>query len=323
MALVACSGGESAQVPVDAADVPDADPCADAGGWGGPDVPVTRATNYSEAMVADATHVYWTQGLTCTTDGDCLPGPVLLRAPLSSGEPEVLLESETEEGQPGGALAVHPSGVYLSVREALLRVPLDGGPPVEISSAPCGDIAADEEAIYFVQDGALVRMTPGDGMRQTLATSDCFGADLQRVGDALYWARREPAEVWRVPVTGGEPERLARFRGTLKGLAVSDSGAFIGVWSSEMNVETGTLFRVPLEGGEPQPLAAMLDHMVNDTIADEGHVYWTESFRRNVVRVPVAGGCPQNREVGAPRFLAISGEEIIIMTGAAIVRAPR
>jgi hypothetical protein len=288
---VGCQGTSGGVLP-DAGEVDAAfEPCVEPTDWATREPrPIAASARGAATIAVDETHVYWTESLACDHEIGCIPGPIVRRAPLPSGDPEILLESDAP--QPG-ALALTRDYLFVVIGDQLWRSQKDGTAPEIVGTA--GELAADADAIYFWQDGQLVRLaadtleeTPVGAAEMQLAT------DLQLAGGAAWWLEPQAVGIWRMPLATGIAELSAQIEGgTADSLAVDGaSRAFLVTWTANDPETPPVLVRAGGDGIAAEPIAELLDG-IHEVVVDDAHVYWLEPYAGRLSRVPVDGGCAE------------------------------
>ncbi len=173
------------------------------------------------------------------------------------------------------SIAADATHVYWANGDDIQRVPLDGGTPETVYSAPeVARIVVDGGNVYFAEDiGNTLQVVaidaPSPKTPRTLASQH----DTMRFAvwnGTAYFASQRDKTISSVPSSGGTPIKLADTDDEPLAVAADASGVFYG--------SNKGLARVPLGGGAPSPVSAVdtQSHMVLDIALDDGHVYWID-----------------------------------------------
>jgi hypothetical protein len=159
-------------------------------------------------LAVDATHLYW---VTFEEKG------TVARIPLTGGPIEVIA---TEQKRPMslGLTATEVfwvnEGVFMGQEGSLMRYPKAGGIAVAVATNMPEPrfMVSDGEAVYWSGIDGLHVYRPTDAAPSLL---DPARAQAVAVGGGfLYWTEGGPSRVFRIPVTGGEPQTVAQLEGT-------------------------------------------------------------------------------------------------------------
>ncbi len=124
-------------------------------------VSLTRASDESYGLAADADSVYW------STFSD----PMSIRSvPVAGGEPTTLATSPG----PGGAIALDAHSVYWVAKGAVMKVPRKGGAADQLASdsAPgfISGIAVDGSNVYWSTADSILKVSVDGGSPEVLVT---------------------------------------------------------------------------------------------------------------------------------------------------------
>ncbi|HSA93477.1 MAG TPA: winged helix-turn-helix domain-containing protein, partial [Terriglobales bacterium] len=113
-----------------------------------------------------------------------------------------------------------------------------------------------------------------------------FSPDGRQV--AFLRETRETADIYTVPVAGGEPKRITFQNALIIGLDWTTDGRQI-IFAS-FGRATPTLWRVASTGGEPQSLAVGGEGALSPAVAPQGNrlAYVQHQWDEDIVRIPVA-----------------------------------
>jgi hypothetical protein len=230
----------------------------------------------------------------------------LRRAPVNGGEPVTLAAAGGGFGE--AVTGLTPAGDYVFYHQAsafvqhgIGRVPRGGGTPQWVADAERPqDVIANAESVFWTDSGddwdtGRIWRAALDGSEPTaIATGLVSPRSMAIYGDQLYFengntvcARLDPGlecvdvGIYRVPITGGEPERV-----------VSNPVGSNPVWKD------GAMYWL---GGEPSPFEVMLlppggaarsiARVVLDSpgdgaplVSDGAAIYWSTGSR--VLRMP-------------------------------------
>ena len=238
------------------------------------------------------------------------------------------------------SVAVHASGVYFPSQDSLLRIPLAGGEPAVLLTAP----SSAEEVSNAQIDGERVCFAHG---YDDFASVALDGSDLREIhqlgwsgtylahGGRLFAATRvddpySQSETWTIEsapaLGGGTPDVLATGQAEPAGFAAADG------WLYWAGARTGLVHRTTTEGGEIATVASDRPG-VTDVATDGEHVYWsvggepTTGETGRVLRAPAAGGEAQTIAADQlePELLALRGGAVFWYSAVAraIVAAPK
>ncbi|HTQ43804.1 MAG TPA: hypothetical protein VMI75_13675 [Polyangiaceae bacterium] len=215
-----------------------------------------------DAVVADATNVYWTTLDVLDDAGSATPGGRIQRTPRAGGATTILFEGSLIAGSGDSnlsGLALAANHLYWAANTSgsgvtIMTMPVDGGTAVPLAVLPVG---------------------------QNL---DCIAASA----DAVYWATHEfsmnnvpSGSVMKQPLAGGPPVTLAKTSLPVA-MAVGPSGVY---WT-----DNGSVRSVALDGGPTVLLALDPDGVAGAIAIDATSVYWTTG--NGIAKAPIGGGSP-------------------------------
>jgi hypothetical protein len=173
------------------------------------------------------------------------------------------------------SLAANATHVYWSNGTDIRRMPIAGGTPETVYSAPqVARIAIDATNVYFAEGinntlQAVAIDAPSPKTPRTLASQ----GDTMRFAvwnGTAYFANQREMTIKRVPVTGGTAALVAETEAGPLSIAADDSGVYYGTQQG--------LSHVPLSGGRSDPITPLdgQSHMVLDVAIAGDHVYWID-----------------------------------------------
>jgi hypothetical protein len=302
--------------------------CKDGGPGPCPITLTSRRGQSPSAIAQDATSVYW-------TDPRLYHGSIM-KISKCGGSATTLATGREQSTN----IAVDGTSVYwadsysagLTGPGLLLKVPLDGGTPVTLASAPSGSVACglalDATSVYWVTvthtdndpPPITVMKVPLDGGISTtlasIAVSGAYGlGDHVRCALAVdstnvYWTTYQ--SVLKVSLKGGAVSTLASDQAVPNSLAIDTESVY---WTTTGRAPGAYLMKVPLTGGALTTLASQLEYP-NGLALDSTSVYWTESVPRTelyaVMRLPLSGGAPTTivETLNAPLDIAVDATSI-------------
>jgi hypothetical protein len=245
--------------------------CADLDG-GASCEPVVLATAQGLcAITADETAVYWTSNL----DGE------VVRFESRAGARSVLA---TGLNRPC-ALAVDTMSVYWAEylvpgptspdgQVAIRKVPLEGGTPVDLASAPGHPvgIAVDATSVYWLagdsDDLTEIMQAPlTGGSAATLVSGQQSIRALAADGTRVYWVDYAAGAVLTAAVADGAPIVRASSQTHPWSIAVDVTSVY---WTSEHAV-----LAAPITGGDARRIASSATLSPLNVAVDAASVYWT------------------------------------------------
>jgi hypothetical protein len=272
-----------------------------------------RSVGQLGGIALDDASVYWTVRYSAIDDAGVSYGGLVMRMPLTGGNPEVLASTSSRLNQ----IAVQGGRVFWPEMYGISMLDLDGGTPVTLAQGSFGDgtpIAADPQNVYW-SDGPVagssvrvVALSPldagGDGGPVVLADqrSGVFGSVWLLTLDPQY-AYFGGTAVGRVALQpnargthdtavfyGQMNQAFAKF--TANGLALDDSTIY---WTDSFN---GTVMSISKDGGSLTTLASQ--KYVGVIAADATEVYWGDCVSAGVLDSGLPIGC----SIGLLRRLA-------------------
>lgn len=144
--------------------------------------------------------------------------------------------------------------------------------PVAPARSWVRDVAADASHVYWTSydptsgrsERAVLERAPIQGGDAEIVAVERHPPQHLQVQDGyLYWSYHE-GSLKRVPVTGGEPQKLVERSARCFDLDATHAYYIHGI----------DLFRVPLTGGEPEQLAHKV--LAECPLVHDGQVYWLE-----------------------------------------------
>jgi len=200
----------------------------------------------------------------------------------TGGDTPVILVAKPGTVESVAANATH---VFWSTGDEIMRVPVTGGTPETVASAPeIERIALDETNVYYAEginnglQTVAIEGAPPKTPRTLAAQHDPMIFAVS--GGYAYFASQRDHTIKRVPVAGGSPELLVTTDDEPLVLGADPAGVYYG---SQQGVS-----RVPLGGGTAQPLAPPdgQSHMVTAMTFDATHVYWIDYSYQAIRKAP-------------------------------------
>jgi hypothetical protein len=241
--------------------------------------PVAIATGQDtpNALVVDATNVYWT-----TSDGH------VRKASLTRGPTRTLASGQSF---PWG-IAVDATNVYwvnAATSGQVMSIPIAGGMPTVLADQqrrPAKVAVADGMLYWTNNDGGTVMTMPATGgtpvpLAEQQPEPVAIAVDASRV----YWSSFGEDAIRALPLGGGTIETLADEQEPIA-LSVLDNVVY---WANtEIDGDHGTVFVLPRGASVPVPLGTSPQPYA--AVSDGVHIYWTDELSGTVMRAPVGGG---------------------------------
>ena len=161
----------------------------------------------------DLTSLYW-------PDRSTLDDGSIMRTDLADGSTVAIASGQSG---PGG-IAVDAANVYwTNFRGSVMKLPLDGGTPIELASEAASDtgpasIAVDATHVYWTHsggNGAVRRVRISGGKPETLAINQDWPQELVVSDGCLYWTNSgefSEGAVMKMSITGGSARRSRAVR---------------------------------------------------------------------------------------------------------------
>lgn len=135
----------------------------------------------------------------------------VIRVPREGGEVEYMFK-----GKLVSALAVDGDSIYYASEHQIWRKDKDGAPRALAPAHNPHMIAVAGELVIWTEfdsNGAVAAVGKNGGHRRNLADHP-YSSGLVVVGSWIYWGKsstKKSAAIWRMPISGGEAEPLAKF----------------------------------------------------------------------------------------------------------------
>jgi hypothetical protein len=191
----------------------------------------------------------------------------------------------------------------------------------ELAAAQVGStaIAADDDAVYDLEDATTIVKTPVDGGPVVvLATSDDEAVSMAVDAEYLFWSELQ-RKISRVPKAGGSPETIVDIDGHPTVLALDETHVYATL------TDTNQLLMAPKTPGEPTFLPDQNTPIW--VVADLSHIYWinqgSAANTGELVRAPL--GDLTHAEVllqglDSPVALAVSPTDVYYVAGNELLR---
>jgi hypothetical protein len=270
------------------------------------------ACPFTSNVAVDATNVYWSGVSPSTPPGG--PGGdsryAVMAVSLGGGSAATL-----SDGSLGG-FAVDATRLYWARPDGVWAMPLGGGTPVRLASAPWGGdagggqipapqvpVTVDATSVYWwtvtsfgdpnLHPRTLMKVALGGGTPTVLASGQVAPGRIVVDAASAYWTTG--GTIVKMPLGGGAPRVLASAL-ISPGDVVIDStsvywstpGAFAGGWPAG-------LMKMPLTGGQQVLLWESVPGQTNGPAGpvaiDAGNIYWVTRDAA-LMKMPLAGGAP-------------------------------
>ncbi len=251
---------------------------------------VTISDGYSPSgLIADATHIYWSD----TGNGT----GAILSAPLGGGTVTTLQAGRSDPT----ALTLASSNLYwVEGSGDVVTAAVDGGSVTTLASTFSGGsaIAVDSSNVYWVGGTSLNAAPLGGGAVTTLATGlFTFSSGVTVAGGNVYWTASMAGSVYSVPVAGGTETTVASGVSGSGGLSLAtDPNNLYAAYSS------GAIVEFPFDGGAPATLAVSRGSPVYFAVGPTTAA-WSNDYFDELDTVSLAGGTMatlSTNDVGAP-----------------------
>jgi DNA-binding winged helix-turn-helix (wHTH) protein/Tol biopolymer transport system component len=187
------------------------------------------------------------------------------------------------------------------------KIGADGSSRVPfVSAQPAGWLTPCGRFVVFAvyEPGRVVLMrVDADGAHETrLASGDLWAPTCASDGQWVYYVNiPKPQQIWKVPIAGGEPTRVAAIRGDgiTSPLSVSPDGTRLAYYYSQLGREPSEGWHVamiPVEGDDgggtlPAPAGALGPYWSADGRSLRYQL--TDKDAANIWEQPVTGGAPK------------------------------
>ncbi|UQA56753.1 hypothetical protein [Polyangium aurulentum] len=260
------------------------------------------------SLTVDAANVYFTdaQG----------PSGQVLRVPLDGSPAEVLAENQYIPL----AIQVDGADLYFMTSDALRKVPVAGGPVVDVApaeNAGYGAIATDATHVYwtnYTTPGSTMRIAKAGGMAETIASGSQWPSGLALRNGRVYWTALGDDAISHAPLGGGAAAVFASNQLAPRlGIAADDTYLY---WLNE-GEWPNAIYKAPLVGGAPTlvtPSPFPNASMPSTLVLDADHAYFGAAFC-SIVKISLADGTTETltfdeSTVGCPMFLALDADNL-------------
>jgi hypothetical protein len=264
-------------------------------------------------------------GATAGTDGGAFGDA----AQPEAGAPDAWVDGSNDSGlEVLAAGLVHPYDLKVNATHVyfttafttpglVMRIPLDGGPPEELTTGPSPHtLVLDPANLYWTDyspgTGAIMAMPLDGGTAVVLAANQYQPHGLAVDGSHVYWTTfNDPGQIQKVGLDGGAVTLLADVQHYPNNLAVDDQFVY---WTNSL-AATGTINKAPLDGSNTVgiEIAANQDWPYDIVVARQT-LYWTNALGGQVMQMPVDGSLPPvalaSGQLPEPMGLAFDGESL-------------
>jgi hypothetical protein len=223
----------------------------------------------AQRIAVDTSYVYWVNSTGSLEPGDAGPGGQIMKCETCGCAAPTVLATGTAPG----AIAVGSTNVYWADGN-IMTVPIDGGPATVLAGAEARDIALDANAVYWTDRNAIMKVPLGGGAPVELVGNQPNPGALAVDGAYVYWGDASLASIQRVGVTGVDsPVTLAQ---AVHPSDIA-AGAGVVFWLDvEAGQKDSTVLSVSA-GGSPVVVASGFDGGSNIAL-DSSFVSWTSSY---------------------------------------------
>jgi len=244
---------------------------------------VTQAPPPTPAIAVDATSLYWTTGV----------GGAVMKASLSYVAGGSVTTLASSQAAPANSLAVDASSVYwinsggYPANRTLMKVPLEGGSPSTVASAPeIGFMVLDAADVYWTSS-TLMQTPIAGGASTTVASGGAPANGLHSLAiDSanLYAIVGGSSALVQLPLGGGVPVTLSASASYVAGSDGTSVAWFSGSGAALQLLQT------PVGGGSTVTLATTASQPL-DMVVNGSTVYWVEGLAPTMLKkVPIGGG---------------------------------
>jgi hypothetical protein len=273
-------------------------------------------------IAVDATDAYITDG--------AAPNGKVLRVPLD-GSPAT--ELATDQYLPS-AIAVDATDAYFMTPDAVMKVPVTGGPAVVASAAKDASFAGivvDATNVYWTNysnGGSTMFLPKTGGPATTVDTGGAYPSGIVVQGGSIYWALFGSDEIKTAPLAGGAATVFASGQNAPRSGLAADSTYLY--WITEGDFPNH-LVKAPLAGGPPVDVALSPSDASGpqSLLIDATHAYFigASGFDCGLVKVELATGTVSNillgGSIGCPMFLAADAANIYYTSRAGITKVAK
>lgn len=273
-------------------------------------------------IAVDAGNVYF-------TDAQGPTGKVV-RVPLQKGGSPVTLA----DGQYlPSAIAVDGPNVYFTTSYNLKKVPVAGGPVVDLApseDAGYAQIAIDATHVYWTNytwEGSTMRIPKAGGMPETLDSGDQWPSGIVVHNGQVYWSALSDNVIKQAPVAGGPATVFASDQPAVRMALAADSTYLYWYTEGEW---PNSLYKAPLAGGPPVLVTASPEpnsSLPTTLLIDASYAYFALPSC-GIAKVPLAGGATQKisldeKTVGCPHRIAADAANIYYTSLRGITKLPK
>ncbi len=292
---------------------------------GGTPTLLARSTNTPIDLIARGDDLIWTE----TTGPAHGETGTVRQVPKAGGPTQVLVQG----GDAPRQLASHPSWLYWTEGGPngevegfgrIARVPTSGGAAETVVSGvvtQTPSIAVTNTHVYIGDRWRIKRVPILGGKVETVAAGNDEIASVAVDATSVFWVSKGLGRVFKAPAAGGAATLLSGLGTSIgPGGPISIQGGRV-YWASTYS----TIQSVPTAGGTATVVRGDIPFM-NDLVADEAALYWSENDTGNIWRVALSGGTPTlmaSARAGTERRLAVDGETLAWIDGGAAVAMPK
>lgn len=198
-----------------------------------------------------------------------------------------------------------------NIPDAVMKQPLTGGPPKNISKAfifSDAALVADATHLYFGdyrnEKAVLMKLALSGGKAEEIAASGNDSIAVLAVDSTnAYWVSL--GDILKVPLAGGAATVLVKNTGLGNVWGLASDGKHL-YWTDRNNYQsddanTGAVRRIPVIGGAVETIASGLRGRPWDIATDATHVYWVINAEKN-------GGVMRASKTGGPPSVVVGGQ---------------
>lgn len=256
-------------------------------------VPITQVPAVPDNIVADESHVYWSNLGYLEKDGsfniDVINGSIM-RTNLDGSNIETLASGL----YPSAAITIDNNYVYWIASDGVMKVPKNGGAIIKLVAwqAPSkessavfdrevaiyGDVAVDDGFVYWVKCGAdaqLAKVDKNGGQPIILVSGQYCPTDLEIDDKNVYWL--DYGVISKITKEGTNYQKVIDNQAGATSIAIDKDYLY---WANEISF-TGTndnqVLRIPLSGGKPTVIFRGYFRGIHNLKVYTSNLYWIKS----------------------------------------------